>query len=162
MNPIGPALWLVATHESVHGSGGWAFARRVDGLVAGAAGGDRLSTPRRMALTALAEGLNDLPSLVGSATAAPVTLHTALADAGEILAVIAGKAAAPEADLDLWAPVLAAKGSRALILKAAPTGRDTPIAFLTAWAELTREKAMARRQFRAVLPRSNLENVRWV
>ena len=162
MSNTGAALWITATHEAVYGSGGWAYARRVGGQVTGAAGGERRTTARRMALTVLAEALKDLSRASPGPAPSELTLHAALPQFIDILAILEGKAPPPEEDLDLWAPVLAAKGQTPLVLVRSEAGPISPIAFLNAWAEFTRQKARAKGQFRAVLPKPNLAGVTWI
>jgi hypothetical protein len=66
------------------------------------------------------------------------------------------RAAGPEEDLDLWAPILTASAGRRLSLSIAPAAAATPLGFAAAWAELSRDKAKATGAFTAAIPKPNL------
>ena len=142
-------LWTAALCRPDPGYGGWAHVRRgADGVLAGAAGGERRVGGARMVLTGLIEALTAAPA------AAAVTLHfTDPALAAELAATDGAYALAePEA----WATarkLLAARPTLTL----APLADSAPAAgFLKAWAEFGLDTAKTRGAFKAAIPRPNL------
>jgi hypothetical protein len=143
-------IWICAAHHAAFRCGGWAFVREVQGQVSGAAGGERATTARRMALAGLAAGLRDLP-----AGETAVSVRTTSGELASLPQVLAGTVS-PEADLDLWAQIAAgAKGRRLALLRVAAEPR-TASAFAAAWAELAMDKAKATGPFSAAIPKPNL------
>ncbi len=157
-------LWLCAAHHPAFLCGGWAWVRELGGQVSGGAGGDRRTTGARMALTGLARSLKDLPALAPASALGEVRLETSSIDLATRAAVLAdvadagrGGTAAPETDLDLWAPVLAAaRGWRIVLAYAPAVVADTPLAFTEAWAEVAMNKAKLGGPFASGIPKGNL------
>ena len=151
-------LWTCATHHPAFRCGGWASIRVSNGVASGIAGGERNTTARRMALAGLAAGLSDL-----AADKTPmIRIHTTnpeLAALGDVLADLGTGGDEPEDDLDLWARIITASKGRRLELVRVPLAPDTPAAFVTAWADLARDKAKASGSFTAAIPRTNLAKV---
>ena len=55
------AIWIQTSFHTAFKCGGWAYVRRIGGDVYGQAGGERYTSPQRMALGALIAALKDLP-----------------------------------------------------------------------------------------------------
>lgn len=157
-------IWTCSAFLPAYGCGGWASVRNSQGQLTGAAGGERHTTPRRLALAGLAAALRGLPPSGDPAANGPVDIRTTSPDLALFADVLAslGKPAQgvlPDEDLDLWAQILAASAGRRLTLTRTPLQPDTPIAFTTAWAELARDKTKAGGPFTAVIPKANLAKV---
>jgi hypothetical protein len=134
------------------------------GQVSGAAGGERNTTARRMAVAGLAASLRDLPPVTGSTPPGPVSIHTTSDDLAAFAGLLADPAerargAGPEDDLDLWAQILTASAGRRLHLVRAPLQLGTPTVFASAWADLAMDKAKATGAFTAAIPKPNLTKV---
>ena len=157
-------IWTCAAYSPVYRCGGWAAVRAGQGLVTGAAGGERATTARRMALSGLAAALRDLgPSrdptssgLIGIETTSPELAAFArfLSGLGD-----ASQGDGPDEDLDLWAQIAIAAKGRRLSLVRTPLEDGTPIAFATAWAELAQDKAKATGAFASAIPKPNLAKI---
>jgi len=144
-------LWICAAHHPAFRCGGWATVRRVDGQVIGVAGGERKTTANRMALAGLVAALRGLPP-----GGTPILIETASPELTALPDVLGGGQFTPDLDLDLWAQILAvAKGRRLEVIQAA-IRPETPMAFLTAWAERAMDTAKARGPFSAAIPKLNL------
>jgi hypothetical protein len=145
-------IWIGAAHHPAFRCGGWAWVRRDRGEVAGAAGGERDTTARRMALAGLVSALRGLPEGhdLGS-----IRIQTTGPDLAILPKVLAGSAR-PEEDLDLWAQIAVAAKSYRLELVGLAFDPATPTAFAAAWANLAMDKARATGPFTAVIPKSNL------
>jgi len=149
--PAPHRLWLAATHHKAFLNGGWAFVRAVGADITGAAGGERRTTPVRMALAGLAEALKDLP-------AGEAVLHVDAADAARLSPLFGGEPPADE-DLAPYAPLVAALAARAVRVTRIADPAGTPLAFARAWADLASDKAKAAGPFRAPIPKTNLAKV---
>jgi hypothetical protein len=153
-----PQIWTSSAFHPAFRCGGWASVRGGGGQVAGAAGGERHTTARRMALASLAAGLGDLPPSreIDIRTSDPELAHFA-----NVLERLGRKVqtAPPEDDLDLWARIIAASAGRRLNLVFTPHEPGGPNEFTNAWAELARDKAKASGAFTAAIPRVNLVKV---
>ena len=157
-------IWTCASHHTAFRCGGWAWVRAGLGQVSGAAGGERNTTARRMAVAGLAASLRDLPPATGPAQATPINIHTTSDDLAAFAGILADPAkraqgAGPEDDLDLWAQVLTASAGRRLHLVRAPLQLGTPTVFASAWADLAMDKAKATGAFTAAIPKPNLAKV---
>lgn len=139
-------VWIAAAYHPAFLCGGWAAVRLTAGQVAGAAGGERRTTAERMALAGLAWALGDLPP--GGAVEVLTTSPG--------LAALAVAAEPPETDADLWKQVRSAAQGRRLSIVQASAKTGEPLAFATAWAELSRDKAKATGPFAAAIPKANL------
>jgi hypothetical protein len=149
-------IWTCASHHPAFRCGGWASIRANGGELIGFAGGERNTTAPRMALAGVAAALRDIPA---EKAHAPIRLWTSSPQLMGLNDILAGAAPGPEADLDLWAPIItAAKGLR-LDVTLSSLEPDTPMAFAAAWADLGRDKAKASGAFTAPIPRSNLAKV---
>lgn len=147
-------IFLETTFHPGFRYGGWGLARDIGGAVTGQAGGERNTTAARIDLLALIAAIEGLP-------ARPLVVHSASAGvlaAARLLAnpPAAGGDGAPSEDLDLWARALKAAHGRALAVKAAVAGPNTPSAFLAAWADVGQDKAKAKGLFSAAIPKPNL------
>ena len=134
--------------------GGWAFARDIGGGVTGQAGGERNTTAARIDLMALIACLQNLPP-------GPVAVHSASPGVLKAAGILAkppapGSDDAPAEDLDLWAQAIKFAQGRALTIKPAASGPNTPAAFLRAWAEVGQDRAKGKGRFSAAIPRPNL------
>jgi hypothetical protein len=164
-------LWTCAVHDPVFRFGGWACVWRAGGQPGGLAGGERNTTPGRMALAGLAAGLGALGRAGAGTPAAAIRIETNSAELLVFAPVLAGLGApggaapsgpgAPDQDLDLWAGIIAGARGRALTLTRDLGGPDTLIAFTTAWAQFGMERARARGAFSAPIPRTNLARAPW-
>jgi ribonuclease HI len=146
-------LWTSASHHTAFRCGGWACAWVAGGQAAGLAGGERNTTPARMALTGLVSGLAALPA--GADVAVHITSAELAAFAG-FLAALPAQAGAPEEDLDLWARILTAAKGRRLSVTRAAVSPAAPTSFTAAWADLAMDKAKATGAFTSAIPRPNL------
>ncbi len=158
-------IWHCAAFFPVYRCGGWAFVRQSQGVLTGAAGGDRHATARRVSLLGLLAALKDLPPLTPADGQSPIRVQTNSLDLYAYADFIAeglqahGQDSAPVDDLDLWAEIALAARGRRLTLARAPMQANTPIAFAAAWAELGRDKAKATGPFAAPIPRTTLAKV---
>lgn len=151
-------LWTRSAHHAAFKCGGWAFVRVVAGERSGQAGGERNTTPRRMALAGVVAALKDLP---------PGAVAIDLGDAA--LAILARKIAAgqalaedetPTEDLDLWAALTTALKGRTVTFSASGGGaKGGPQAFAQAWADLAMDKAKMGGTFASAIPKPNLAKV---
>jgi ribonuclease HI len=150
-------IWTCAAHHPAFRCGGWAFVRAGQGPVCGAAGGERNTTARRMALAGLATALRDLPPGAGGG----IDVATTSAELAALAGVLAGGAApdAAEGDLDLLARIQAAAAGRRIAVSRVALDRTNPTAFAAAWAELAMDKAKATGAFSAAIPKPNLAKV---
>ena len=144
-------LWLAAAHHRAFLNGGWAFVRAAGPDLTGAAGGDRRTTPARMALAGLAEALKDLPP--GEAV-----LHVDAADAA-LLSPLFGADPPADENLAAYAPAVAALATRTVRLAKLAEPAGTPLAFARAWADLASDKAKSTGPFRSPIPKTNLAKV---
>jgi len=157
-------IWTCAAFHPAYGCGGWASVRSAQGQLTGAAGGQRNTTARRMALAGLAAALRDLPPGGEPIASGPIDIRTTspeLALFADVLNSLGQptQSAPPSEDLDLWAPILTASAGRRLTLVRVPLEPGTPMAFTAAWAELARDKAKAGGAFTAAIPKGNLAKV---
>jgi ribonuclease HI len=151
-------IWIAASHHPSFLCGGWAYVRQAGGAPSGWAGGERQTTAERTELAGLAAALAELPAGAAVEVATP---SARLAGAARWLAGAAG-ADAPQADLDLWARIVAAAKGRSVRIVRAQAAAKTPGAFCAAWAELARDKAKMTGAFSAAIPRPNLAKVEGV
>ena len=151
------AIWIQTSYHQAFKCGGWAYVRSHDKAASGQAGGDRYTTPERMALTALLAALKDLPK-----GAASIQIDDA-AVARTAALIAAGRPpqgeAAPTDDLDLWAQLTAALAGRKPAFAIAQPSKAAPTGFSAAWAELARDKANAQGAFASAIPKPNLAKV---
>ena len=153
-------LWIACAYQPAFRTGGWAHIRVAGDQTSGSAGGDRRITARRTTLAALAAALS---RPTGSKGAEDILIHTTdvemAALAEHLTKLLAGSAAVPAEDLDLWAQLQAAMtGRRLKVLRLRPEPK-TPQAFVAAWADLGLDKAKAAGAFTAAIPRINLAKV---
>jgi len=149
-------IWLCAAFHPVYRCGGWAWVRVVQDQRSGMAGGERNTTPERIALAGLLAALRDLPP------GAAVKIQTTSAELAAFSGVIAGPgtpAQPPAEDPDLWAQIIAASAARQVTLVHARSSTGTPLTFAAAWAELSRDKAKATGAFSSAIPKPNLAKV---
>lgn len=151
-------LWTRAAHHAAFKCGGWAWVRLVAGERAGQAGGERNTTPRRMALAGLVAALKDLP-----AGAVAIDLGDP-AMALLLRKIVAGEALSdeetPTEDLDLWAALTTALKGRTVSFGASGAGaKGGPQAFAQAWADLAMDKAKMGGAFASAIPKPNLAKV---
>lgn len=146
-------LWIAASDDATWRNGGWAFVR-AGGEVSGWAGGDRRTTRARMALTALALALKDLPPGVGPAVVAArpdaLVLHTLAKPPAE----------PPTDDLDLRAELQKLLAGRLWTLAAGDPKAIPALGFAAAWSDLAADKAKAGGAFRNAIPKPNLAKVK--
>src|SRR5690349_12523802 len=124
-------IWIQTSHHTAFKCGGWAYVRAAGREVAGQAGGDRYTTPDRMALTALLAGLKDSKQ--------PVAVQMDNGAVARTAALIAAGRApqgdeAPAEDLDLWAQLTAALAGRTASFAIAGPAKTSPTGFAAAWA----------------------------
>ena len=148
-------IWIHAVHHPAFRCGGWAYVRSGPGGGSGLAGGDRNTTAQRTELAGLGAALTGLPP------AASLILHTDSASLAAQTRLLANPPPdrspnAPEKDLDLWAPLIAAAKGRAIRLVREEALPHSPAAFAVAWAELARDKAKSGGAFRSAIPKVNL------
>ncbi len=145
LRPSSPIrLWTQGACNPHGGHGGWAYVLVQEGVARGEAGGERGSTPRRMALIAALRALTALGPVAG-----PILVTTADA------AILAGDEAEGEGDLRRQ---LAALAGPALRFAPAPATAEarTGAGFVQAWAAFAVDKVKAGGPFRAPIPRANL------
>lgn len=144
-------LWFHATYSAPYKGGGFAWVRSIDGELSGGAGGERNITFERLELTGLSS------AVPGLAAGAPLIVHTANSRLAILERLVAGEAGsdAPEADLDLWARLVSGLGKRPLKVATGQATPNTALGFVSAWAELGRDKAKGG-AFKAAIPKSNL------
>lgn len=151
-------IWTSTAHHPAFRCGGWAWVRSGAGPLAGAAGGERYTTPRRMALAGLAAALRDMPKTPG-----PIAIQTTSPELVALAGVLTGKAPRPdddpEEDLDLLAQIAAATAGKAVTIVHEPRERRAPTAFTGAWADLAMDKAKATGPFSSAIPKTNLAKV---
>jgi hypothetical protein len=146
-------LWVEISHHAAFRCGGWAFVCAEGRALSGAAGGERMASPDRIALAGLLAALKDLPP------SAAVEIRSAtprIVGAGRRVAELEAGGEAPPEDVELWAQLSAALKARPARFVAAANQPRTPTAFAAAWAELARDKAKAAGPFRAAIPKVNL------
>lgn len=150
-------IWIQTSHHAAFKCAGWAYVRTVAGAAAGQAGGERYTTPDRIALAGLLAGLKDAPlgdALVQMDNRAVATIAAQIA---------AGRPPqgdeAPAENLDLWAALTAALAGRKVGFALAGPSKATPTGFAAAWAELARDKANAQGAFVSAIPKPNLAKV---
>ena len=151
------AIWIQTSFHPAFKCGGWAYVRRAAGEVVGQAGGERYTTPQRMALTALVAALKCLPP-------GPVAIQMDDGAVARTAALIAAGRppqgdAVPTEDLDLWAQLTAALAGRKPAFAIARPSKASPTGFAAAWAELARDKANAQGAFVSTIPKPNLAKV---
>ena len=151
-------IWTSAAHHPAFRCGGWAWVRSGAGPLAGAAGGERYTTARRMALAGLASALRDVAK-----TGGPIAIQTTSPELAALAGVLTGKAPRPDddpdEDLDLLAQIAAALAGKAVTLTRAAREPTAPTAFTGAWADLAMDKAKATGPFSSAIPKSNLAKV---
>ena len=150
-------IWIQTSHHPSFKCGGWAYVRNAAGEIAGQAGGERYTTPQRMALAGLLAALKGLPK----GERAIQIDNGAVARTAALIA--AGRPPqgdeAPAEDLDLWAQLTASlTGSKPSFAIAQPS-KASPTGFAAAWAELARDKANAKGAFVSAIPKPNLAKV---
>jgi hypothetical protein len=147
-------LWVAATCDAAHRNGGWAFVRAEAAGPVGRAGGERRTTPARMALAGFAVALKDVPAGEALAVVAPradaLVLHTLLKPPPD----------PPAEDLDLRNAMTQALAGRAWTLAVGDPAGTTPTAFVAAWAETAANKAKAEGAFAVAIPKVNLAKVK--
>ncbi len=153
--------WICAAYHAVYRCGGWAAVRVSQGQASGAAGGERHTTARRTALAGLAAAMRDLPAAGEAASSQPVFIQTTSVELAGFATFLAGlggtaQAAAPDEDLDLWAQIVTGARGRPLELVHTALEPGGPSAFVSAWADLARDKAKASGPFTAAIPKPNL------
>jgi ribonuclease HI len=148
-------IWASAAHHPAFRCGGWAWVRSAGGALSGAAGGERYTTPRRMALAGLVSALRDLPKTPG-----PIAIQTTSPELAALASVLTGKAPRPDGDpdedLDLLAQIAAATAGRAVTIVRVVREPRAPAAFTGAWADLAMDKAKATGPFSSAIPKTNL------
>lgn len=151
-------LWVCAAYDTVYRCGGWAAVRISQGQASGVAGGDRHTTGRRTALAGLAAALRDLPVVGEAASSQPISILTTSVELAAFKTLLAslGGAVGPDEDLDLWAQIIAGARGRSLALVHAALEPRGPSGFVSAWADLARDKAKASGPFRSAIPKPNL------
>jgi len=154
-------IWICAAYHAVYHCGGWATVRISQGVASGVAGGERHTTASRTALAGLAAALRDLPVAGEGAPGQPIFIQTTSVELAAFATVLAGlgapsQAAAPDEDLDLWAQIVVGARGRSLELVHALLEPGGPSAFVSAWADLARDKAKASGPFTAAIPKPNL------
>ena len=151
------AIWIQTSYHEAFKCGGWAYVRSHDKTASGQAGGERYTSPERMALAALLAALKDLPK---GALAVQID-NGAVARTAALIA--AGRAPqgdeAPAENLDLWAALTAALAGRQPTFAIAGPSKASPTGFAAAWAELARDKANAQGAFVSAIPKPNLAKV---
>jgi hypothetical protein len=150
-------IWIQTSHHQAFKCGGWAYVRTASGAAAGQAGGERYTTPDRIALAGLLAGLKDAP--VGEVSVQMDNRAVATTAAQ----IAAGRPPqgddAPTENLDLWAALTAALAGRKAGFALAGPSKSTPTGFAAAWAELARDKANAQGAFVSAIPKPNLAKV---
>ncbi|MET3526070.1 hypothetical protein [Phenylobacterium koreense] len=150
-------IWIQTSYHTAFKCGGWAYVRAGKGAPVGQAGGDRYTTPDRIALAGLLAALKDAP--VG---------ETSIQMDNRAVATLAARIAAgrppqgedaPTEDLDLWAALTAALTGRKTSFALAGPSKASPTGFAAAWAELARDKANAQGTFISAIPKPNLAKV---
>ncbi|MBA4013658.1 MAG: ribonuclease H [Phenylobacterium sp.] len=151
------AIWIQTSYHDAFKCGGWAYVRSHDKAASGQAGGERYTSPERMALAALLAALKDLPK-----GAVSIQIDNA-AVARTAALIAAGRPPegdkAPTENLDLWAALTAALAGRQPAFAIAAASKASPTGFAAAWAELARDKANAQGAFVSAIPRPNLAKV---
>jgi len=151
------AIWIQTSYHDAFKCGGWAYVRSHDKAASGQAGGERYTSPERMALTALLAALKDLPK-----GAVSIQIDNA-AVARTAALIAAGRPPqddkAPTDNLDLWAALTAALAGRQPAFAIAAPSKASPTGFAAAWAELARDKANAQGAFVSAIPKPNLAKV---
>jgi hypothetical protein len=146
-------LWIAASHDAAHRTGGWAFVRAGVETV-GRAGGERRTTRARAALAGFLAALRDLPGADAMTVVAPrpdaLVLHTLLKPPAD----------PPTEDLDLRAALAKALAGRTWTLAVGDPAGPTPMSFAAAWADMASEKAKAAGAFEHAIPRPNLAKVK--
>lgn len=150
-------IWIQTSHHQAFKCGGWAFVRNIGGEVAGQAGGERYTTPQRMALAGLLAALKGVPK-------GEVAIQIDNGAVARIAALIAAGRPpqgeeAPAEDLDLWAALTAALSGAKPSFAIAQPSKASPTGFAAAWAELARDKANAQGPFVSAIPKPNLAKV---
>lgn len=151
------SIWIQTSFHAAFKCGGWAYVRRLGGVVAGHAGGERYTSPQRMALAGLLAALKDTPK-------GPLAIQIDQAAVARTAALIAAGRPpegdqAPAEDLDLWAQLTAALAGRKPSFAIAAPSKASPTGFAAAWAELARDKANAQGAFVSAIPKPNLAKV---
>lgn len=151
------AIWIQTSYHEAFKCGGWAYVRSQAGAASGQAGGERYTSPERMALTALLAALKEAPK-------GPASIQIdngAVARAAALIA--AGRPPqgdeAPAENLDLWAALTTALAGRQPAFAVAAPSKASPTGFAAAWAELARDKANAQGAFVSAIPKPNLAKV---
>jgi ribonuclease HI len=142
-------LWTAALCKPDPGYGGWAYVRRgADGVLAGAAGGERRVSGARMVLTGLIEALTAAPA------EAAVILHVTDPALAAELAAVGGPYALAEPEA--WAAARQRLVARPKLTLASLPAAAPAAGFLKAWAEFGLDTAKTRGTFKAAIPRPNL------
>ena len=157
-------IWTCAAYSPVYRCGGWAAVRDSQGLVTGAAGGERNTTVRRTALSGLAAALRDLPPVDDPTSTGPISVRTTSPELAEFAGFLASlgeptQPVGPDEDLDLWAQISTAAKGRRLSLTSTPPEAGAPIAFTSAWADLALDKAKSTGAFATAIPKVNLAKI---
>ena len=156
------AIWIQTSYHQAFKCGGWAYVRSHDKTASGQAGGDRYTTPERMALTALLAALKDLPPKEKQGGAVSIQIDDG-AVARTAAQIAAGRPPqgddAPSENLDLWAALTATLAGRQPTFAIAGPSKASPTGFAAAWAELARDKANAQGAFVSAIPKPNLAKV---
>ncbi len=132
------------------GYGGWAFVRIGGTEAQGVAGGDRRTTPLRMALTGAIEALTSVGKEAG-----PVRLRTP----ERALITGAVEDRLPE-DKDLWdrlAKLIAARTAPVSFVAGDPTQDLKTIEFAHGWAAFAMDIAKTKGTFSSAIPKPNLK-----
>ena len=151
-------IWTSAAYHSAFRCGGWAWVRSGAGPLAGAAGGERYTTARRMALAGLVSALGDLAK-----TSGPIAIQTTSPELAALAGLLTGKAVRTDddadEDLDLLAKIAAATAGRSVTNKRVAREPRDPTALSGAWADLAMDKAKATGAFSSAIPKTNLAKV---
>ena len=151
------AIWIQTSFHEAFKCGGWAYVRSHAGAASGQAGGERYTSPERMALAALLAALKDLPKGVLA-----IQIDNAVV-ARTAAMIAAGRPPqgdeAPAENLDHWVALTAALAGRQPAFAIAQPSKASPTGFAAAWAELARDKANAQGPFISAIPKPNLAKV---
>lgn len=142
-------IWIAASHDPAHRNGGWAYVRAGVEPV-GRAGGDRRTTPARMALAGFLAAMKDVPSGAALAVVAPRP------DALVLHGLLKPPADPPADDADLRAALTRALAGRTWTLAVGDPAAATPTAFVAAWAETAGQKAKMSGAFEVAIPKVNI------
>lgn len=133
------------------GWGGWAYAILGEAEPRGAAGGDRRTTPMRMALTVAVEALE---------AAGPGTDLVVYTPSADLAAGLAQALAAADEDKDLWerlAKQVGARTGKTEFRDRAAQKPDAAADFADGWANFALDIAKTKGLFASPIPKPNLK-----